>query len=257
MCITPSLSKKMSIRKAFSLIELLVTIGVIAILIGLVIPALAGARGVARQAVCLSNLHGIAKVLESYQQTYDDSYPFVHINQQLATEPPDEDGGSGIIWNDPWKLEIYWPAVMHENAPWRTFFDAWICPGSPRMPTRPWRFELPYGGMGMSSYHYTRTFQAAPSLWMPGAKKDPSLLRAVRHAEVQFPASKVVMFDAELAHLPHRDRDRKGIAIPMLFADGHTVVSRREDATLPAENPFVERPEPLHDTPGGVKGRDY
>lgn len=254
MCIMESPSERTGNRSAFSLIELLVTIGVIAILIGLVIPALAGARGAARQAVCLSNLHGIAKVLENYHQTYDDSYPFVWLDQELVATPPGENEGR-LRWDHPWKLEVYWPTIMHDNAPWRTFFEAWVCPGSPRDPARPWRLE--WGGSGMSSYVYSRSFQAAPVLWTPGAEEDLDLLRAVRHAEVLFPASKVVMFDGDLAHLTPRDRAKPGTAIPMLFADGHALASRREDATPPADNPFVEKPARLHDTPSGVRGRDY
>lgn len=239
--------------RGFSLIELLVTIGIIAILIALLVPALAGARGSARQTVCLSNLRGIGAVFGSYNGAYNDAYPFASLDEWLQLDPPGEDGG-GLIWTDPWKLVTYWPALMHEVAPWHDHFQAWVCPGADREPSKPWKAGNTYR---MSSYSYARAFQAAPALWRPGAAHDPSLLRAVRASEVQFPASKVIMFDTELAHLPPRQRELAGRPIPMLFVDAHGATNRREDATAPASNPFVEVPETLHDTPGGVQGRDY
>lgn len=53
-------------RKAFTLIELLIVVGIIAALVGILAPALAGARQSGQRAVCLSNLRSIGVAGLSY-----------------------------------------------------------------------------------------------------------------------------------------------------------------------------------------------
>jgi prepilin-type N-terminal cleavage/methylation domain-containing protein len=242
-------------QRAFTLIELLVTIGIMGILVAILLPALSNARASARQVACLSNLHGIGSVLSTYHAAYADVFPFAAVEQVLDMDPPDE-GGGRLYWTSPWKLVFYWPAVMHSTAPWREHFGAWVCPGASRDSARPWRAESGYGD-AMSSYHYVRSFQAAPALWLPDTHEDPALLRCVRVAELQFPASKVVYFDHEMAHAITHDRRSPIATCPMLFGDSHATAYRRNDATPPVGNAYVDTPEALHDTPGGAGGRDY
>ena len=70
----------MKMKKRFSLIELLVTIAVIAILAGLLLPALNKARERAREITCKNNLGTLAKANLQYANDSDDYMVPVYIN---------------------------------------------------------------------------------------------------------------------------------------------------------------------------------
>lgn len=62
-------------RPAFTLIELLVVIATIALLIGILLPALGKARTAGRQAVVLARLHDLGSGNAAYQNDYKDRLP--------------------------------------------------------------------------------------------------------------------------------------------------------------------------------------
>ena len=87
-------------RKNFSLIELLVVIAMIAILAGMLLPALNSAREKGRSSSCLSNLKQIAQANLMYAGDYDDySVPY----KVTASNRPNQPGD-------------YWLAVFDGNT---------------------------------------------------------------------------------------------------------------------------------------------
>ncbi len=67
-------------RHAFTLIELLVVIAVIAILVGILLPALGAARQAARTTVCAANLHQLGIGLGAYFNDYDRTLPQLRVD---------------------------------------------------------------------------------------------------------------------------------------------------------------------------------
>jgi len=66
--------------RGFTLVELLVVIGIIAVLISILLPALSAARAAAQSVMCQSNLRQLATTVVLYAQANDDYCPPAHYN---------------------------------------------------------------------------------------------------------------------------------------------------------------------------------
>ncbi|MHC4499013.1 MAG: type II secretion system protein [Planctomycetota bacterium] len=91
-------------KKGFTLIELLVVISIIALLMGILMPALNRARLLAIQMLCGTNLKGVNSAMLVYTRDNDEDYPRA--------------GGPGSVWATAGKL-LYWDGGL-----WKTEDEA-------------------------------------------------------------------------------------------------------------------------------------
>ena len=81
-------------RLGFTLIELLVVISIIALLVGILLPALGAARRTAQGIKCVSNLRQVVLAMFTWQNDHDESYPSYYYNG------PGTGSASAYIWGD-------------------------------------------------------------------------------------------------------------------------------------------------------------
>lgn len=236
---------------AFSMTELLVCIAVVTVLVGLAIPGLSAARAAARRSASASNLrqHHVALLL--YAGDSGQSYPAIEEGRLYPASPR-----TLRVAFPYWQIFQTWPGVIYDYLPVDENPTVYLSPGLAR--------RDPDRSSGWPpSYLMSQTLAGDPALWEPTSTYHPGMRRARRTDEVLFPASKVVLFDADLGWLTRARRYReKDLAdsTPMLRADGSVSTRVPAEAAEPVPNrdpEAIAREERILNTRSGVRGRDY
>lgn len=246
-------------RRAFSLVEILVTIGIIAVLIAILIPALAGTKESASELKSLANLHSIGQTLTHYNAVFNDEYPYYAGGEQLPIAPESDSSRPYATFVPAWLFASHWTAHpgIHDVAPWPEHYETWLSPGAEADSELPaWRM---HDGEAIvfrpPSYHYSNTFIGDPRVWSDDPPAWEDALRTSRVSDVRHPSAKVVMWDNDRPYLlPEAQPDDRR---PVLLVDSSASLRLDADATPSARNAYWGMRMVYNDTPNGVHGRDF
>jgi len=107
--------------RAFTLVELLVVIGIIAVLIGMILPALSAAQRQARTVKCAANMRSLGQLLYLYANDHQNLLP----PGSTDVGPSPNAGGNNFTWDD--SLNRY----VGRNQPWSDLTNQWNPVGNP------------------------------------------------------------------------------------------------------------------------------
>ncbi|MGP1309542.1 MAG: type II secretion system protein [Phycisphaerales bacterium] len=246
----------MRTRRAVTLMELLVTIGVVAIVVGITIPVL---RTVALQRHDVRNLTSLRSTHQQFRQyANDNDDSFVNCG------PPRRPGYPAVIdYGEPNGFEHisylgqsgWWPMVLatytREGFPtWHS--THWLPPDDPPPHIRRGYTNTRY--IAESGFLYSPACITAPAMWRDGVDHLTPMdghFRRVRWSETVHPAAKGLLFDS-VAPLRSETSDKRQVA----FVDGSV---RMEDFLRPTGAPpgAARRGTAVLWTPHGILGRDF
>ena len=122
-------------RQAFTLIELLVVIEIIALLIGILLPALGAARQSAKDMLCKSNMRQLSAATMVYAYDFKGKFPPVLSKDRYVIDPKNDK--LNMIWYDVNRIGQYLPQEDYRNLAWDNEINPTIGGTVVRCPNHP------------------------------------------------------------------------------------------------------------------------
>lgn len=191
-------------RNAFTLVELLTVIGIIALLLGLLAPSLNKARLMAKSSACGANLHAIGVALASYVSTYN-YYP--------GCCDSGKSGETSIVWAP--RLRTFTHTEDVFNCPSETEDFYWT--KATTVVTNKTPFCYGYNGWGVSDNDSDNYGMGAKSEIFVMDAKVPDLTIAVADSIPDSDKDPEIHFATE----KYWPGDRHDGGSQVLFCDGH------------------------------------
>jgi hypothetical protein len=228
-------------------------IGVLALALSILLPALGRARIAGRGTGSAANLHTLSQVMEVYSATYAGAYPCTAEGRLYPMGCKGISLGFGY-----WDVRTFWPVVMTDFLQWEDAVATYVSPNA--------RERIDASTCGWpTSYAYSNSFVGDPSLWSGSAAPQEALRRATFTHQVLFTSEKVLLWDREppvRADAVASAYSGVDLAVStfVAFVDGHVAAHSPADASPAIQNPLLPPPYGamrLHNTLSGVRGADY
>lgn len=205
---------------AFTLIEVLTVVSLIAILSAILFPVFAGVRSRARETSCLSNLRQIGLAIAMYVQDYDDIYPIGADSKERYTDAELEPSKLSVVQTMPLLRDILTPYVKTSTL--------WFCPADTGVDGTGLEFGFDLEGNSVkikanptvflrfgTSYHYRLSLGLNQVKYPAGC-----IFGEAPNLQERGPERTAVLRD--IGWLWHRGRDEYGYSRwNVLLADGH------------------------------------
>jgi prepilin-type N-terminal cleavage/methylation domain-containing protein len=247
-----------SARRAFTLIETLVVIAIIAVIVAITIPILSKARNQAKVTASLATLQQLTVAIESYGSSSREFFPYIGTpgnpmgplvvnGYDLKSNPngsPTYFGANARFW-----ISLLYPTHLSSKKSvtnQSTIESDFV-------------FEYPEA-VFMSDIRLTHACSAYATYWdTDDAPIDDTLLRGSTLGDVRFPSLKGITWDTSsgsLLNKPNSDGPRFYTAGR---ADGSAglIDIANPTADAPVQRPYGASPFPIMSTRHGLAGRDF